>query len=412
MEDRQASLRLIVFKVRLAETGHPICHKRAFTWRDGVDGDQHRFDRFDSNFFYCNMQGPADSDAAGVCREEHPKLRRHLKSLNKPALKSIKTVYGDVFDCVDIYKQPAFDHPLLKDHKIQMWPTSFPKRLESMRNTSSEMEVKVELPDRGCPQGTVPIRRIRMRDLLSVDLSKLNKAGVRASRSGHHWVSIDTKEGGEYYGARAQMNVWKPWVGEDEFSLGQFWIVGGNPGNYNTVEAGWANDDYSNTGCYNTLCPGFVQVSRDIAPGTAARVSTYNGQQWHLTLQAFKDVRTKNWWVVFGNVNNEKPLGYFPKSLFKSLADRATSVRWGGEVFSPPNVRQPQMGSGRFPNGGYGKAAFMKMIMTVDDQNTLRDAPSDTHTVIDEPNCYTTDNANQFGNDDWRRYFYFGGPGC
>jgi hypothetical protein len=29
---------------------------------------------------------------------------------------------GDVgeFDCVDIYKQPAFDHPLLKNHKIQV----------------------------------------------------------------------------------------------------------------------------------------------------------------------------------------------------------------------------------------------------------------------------------------------------
>jgi hypothetical protein len=26
---------------------------------------------------------------------------------------------GD-FDCVDIYKQPAFDHPLLKNHKIQV----------------------------------------------------------------------------------------------------------------------------------------------------------------------------------------------------------------------------------------------------------------------------------------------------
>jgi hypothetical protein len=29
---------------------------------------------------------------------------------------------GDVgeFDCVDIYKQPAFDHHLLKNHKIQV----------------------------------------------------------------------------------------------------------------------------------------------------------------------------------------------------------------------------------------------------------------------------------------------------
>ena len=27
---------------------------------------------------------------------------------------------GDIIDCVDIYKQPAFDHPSLKNHTIQV----------------------------------------------------------------------------------------------------------------------------------------------------------------------------------------------------------------------------------------------------------------------------------------------------
>ena len=27
---------------------------------------------------------------------------------------------GDIIDCVDIYKQPAFDHPVLKNHTIQV----------------------------------------------------------------------------------------------------------------------------------------------------------------------------------------------------------------------------------------------------------------------------------------------------
>lgn len=27
---------------------------------------------------------------------------------------------GDIIDCVNIYKQPAFDHPLLKNHKIKV----------------------------------------------------------------------------------------------------------------------------------------------------------------------------------------------------------------------------------------------------------------------------------------------------
>jgi len=27
---------------------------------------------------------------------------------------------GDIIDCIPISKQPAFDHPFLKDHKIQV----------------------------------------------------------------------------------------------------------------------------------------------------------------------------------------------------------------------------------------------------------------------------------------------------
>ncbi|TXG46641.1 hypothetical protein EZV62_027863 [Acer yangbiense] len=46
-------------------------------------------------------------------------LDRKLKLLNKPAVKSIKSEDGDIIDCVDINKQPAFDHPALRNHKIQ-----------------------------------------------------------------------------------------------------------------------------------------------------------------------------------------------------------------------------------------------------------------------------------------------------
>ncbi|PON65527.1 hypothetical protein TorRG33x02_270590, partial [Trema orientale] len=30
------------------------------------------------------------------------------------------TKEGDIFDCVDFNKQPALNHPLLKNHKIQV----------------------------------------------------------------------------------------------------------------------------------------------------------------------------------------------------------------------------------------------------------------------------------------------------
>lgn len=38
----------------------------------------------------------------------------------------LQTDYGDVFDCVNIYKQPAFAHTLLKNHKLKVYCVSFP----------------------------------------------------------------------------------------------------------------------------------------------------------------------------------------------------------------------------------------------------------------------------------------------
>lgn len=32
----------------------------------------------------------------------------------------LKSEDGDIIDCIDIYKQPAFDHPSLRHHKIQV----------------------------------------------------------------------------------------------------------------------------------------------------------------------------------------------------------------------------------------------------------------------------------------------------
>ncbi|WJZ82238.1 hypothetical protein VitviT2T_002012 [Vitis vinifera] len=45
------------------------------------------------------------------------KIWKSRKNLSG-AVKTIKTKHGDIYDCVDFYKQPAFDHPLLKNHNF------------------------------------------------------------------------------------------------------------------------------------------------------------------------------------------------------------------------------------------------------------------------------------------------------
>lgn len=46
---------------------------------------------------------------------------------------------------------------------------------------------------------------------------------------------------GDYYGAKASINVWTPRVTDQyEFSLSQIWVIAGSFGNdLNTIEAGW-----------------------------------------------------------------------------------------------------------------------------------------------------------------------------
>ena len=45
--------------------------------------------------------------------------------------------------------------------------------------------------------------------------------------------------GGTYYGAHADINVWKPALSMNEISVAQIWLVGGPTNQRNTLEVGW-----------------------------------------------------------------------------------------------------------------------------------------------------------------------------
>nr|GFD06586.1 hypothetical protein [Tanacetum cinerariifolium] len=94
---------------------------------------------------------------------------------------------------------------------------------------------------------------------------------------------------GKVYGAKARLNVWAPNVVGNDFSISQIWVIAdvSNHG-VNTVEAGWHPDGY-NSGCYNLLCPGFVQISSRVGLGAAfGPVSKYNGQQYESVFMIWK----------------------------------------------------------------------------------------------------------------------------
>ncbi|KAM0850825.1 hypothetical protein ACQ4PT_052822 [Festuca glaucescens] len=366
--------------------------------------------------------------AAVEARSPAARVHRHLKRLNKPAVKSIESPDGDIIDCVHISHQPAFDHPLLKNHTLQLRPSYHPEGLYDHAKSSLASDNGGEKPmlqlwhqNGRCKEGTAPIRRTKKEDLfrassmgrygrkqhpapnpMSVDLTMLNEGG--------HQHAIAYVEGDKYYGAKATINVWEPKIQQpNEFSLSQLWILGGSFGaDLNSIEAGWQSDAYQATGCYNILCSGFIQINSEIAMGASIfPISKLAGSQYDISILIWKDPKEGNWWMQFGK---EYVLGYWPSFLFSYLADSASMIEWGGEVVnSEPDGTHTstQMGSGRFPEEGFDKSSYFKNIQVVDSTNQLK-APKGMGMFTEQSNCYDVQNGN---NGDWGTYFYYGGPG-
>ncbi|XP_054813491.1 uncharacterized protein LOC129314146 [Prosopis cineraria] len=370
-----------------------------------------------------------------------------LKKLNKPAAKSIKCPDGDIIDCVSLLKQPAFDHPKLRNHKIKMRPTFRPeeKTISENSKTSSRSKPSIVQPWHqigSCPKGTIPIRRTRKEDILRASsIQQFGKKNLKTvplpcpvklspilTCSGRQDAVVYV-DGEKYYGGKATINVWQPSVEKDEWSFSQIWAINdADIKNLDTIEAGWqvypelygdnttrlftywTSDSYKSTGCYNLFCSGFVQLDAGIAVGgRILPISVYghSNSQYDITIMIWKDKSNGDWWLEFG----DKVIGYWPSSLFPRLSDSATYIQYGGEVVNrKPNGQHTttQMGSGHFPSEDFGIASYFNNIKFINSQNQLM--PLDYLVPVnDYSNCYDL----KYDHDDngWGNFFFYGGPG-
>ncbi|WVZ51527.1 hypothetical protein U9M48_002666 [Paspalum notatum var. saurae] len=360
-------------------------------------------------------------------------VQRLLRRLNKPPVATIQSPDGDTIDCVHISKQPAFDNPILKNHTIQMWPSSHPRGLNQDANVAPRPFMQTWHKNGKCPENTIPIRRTKEEDVLRANSvssygKKRSKFTELAVTTGHQWAEASAQGANNYYGTEANINLWQPIVETaSDFSLTQFWVTSGSYQNndLNTIEVGWqvypqmygdncpklfiywTRDAYQTTGCYDLKCSGFVQTNNNIAFGVSqlTPLSTYGGSQYDINILVWKDPATGNWWLQISN----EDIGYWPSSIFTNLASSASSVTWGGEVFSSDaGQTSTQMGSGHLPNEGFGKASYIRNIQVVDASNTLR-SPSSLGLFASRPNCYNVEMGGAGTN--WGTYFYYGGPG-
>ncbi|KAF8379083.1 hypothetical protein HHK36_028511 [Tetracentron sinense] len=347
----------------------------------------------------------------GLQEEEDMEIERQLKLINKPPLKTIQTEYGDVIDCIDIHKQLAFDHPLLKNHKIQMRP-SFPLKGVTNEASSIANQIKVGLNSKGCPTGTVPIRRTRKEDLIRFKTFASIPPTAREV-PGSHVATLKTLSRTPeraLHGAKAYISAYNPSVAADQFSSAQMWIENGPFDQTNSIQAGWIADSYHKTGCWDILCPGFVQISKEVSLGEAlTNTSIYDGDQYEMMVQIYQDQVSGNWWFVF--TERYIHVGYWPKSIFTELAMGATDVSWGGRTSGRPEVPSAQMGSGHFPDGNLRHSSFFRQIEYVNTSYVLQGPdPDDTRVYVDKPDCYNLDDeGDQKGI--MGRTFIFGGPG-
>ncbi|GMH06959.1 hypothetical protein Nepgr_008799 [Nepenthes gracilis] len=380
-------------------------------------------------------------------------INKMLKVLNKPAVKSIQSSDGDIIDCVDIYKQPAFDHPALKNHTIQMRPSFIPAA-ETFNNKNYSKNIVMPLQiwqkSGSCPKGTIPIRKIRKQDLLrAASLESFGRKNPEISSGsdkmqGHNFHTLDINGTNvtlghqvnrstamlvatafHFTGARGSFNIWHPnVVSSDEFTTSQIWLRSGPPEEFESVESGWTVNPkiygdkqtrifiYWTTGCFDLLCSGFVQTSKEISLGAAIpAISSRFGPQYEIAISIYSDKKTGNWWLL---LKDNITVGYWPGELFSQIMRYSAHLaEWGGQVYSPNGARKTphtatQMGSGEFAESLFGAASYVAHIRIMDWSYYWK-YPEYVGTFADEWNCYTAFNYVQ--GYMFEPVLYFGGPG-
>ncbi|XVF11027.1 hypothetical protein REPUB_Repub07fG0234000 [Reevesia pubescens] len=280
--------------------------------------------------------------------------------------------------CVDIYKQPAFDHPALKNHKIQTKPTFSSEFMTKKVSTTAKLSA-FDLPSKPCPKGMFATIKVKADDT-------------------------------NYHGALASINIQNPKVKMNQYSKAQIWLENGPTSELNSIQAGWGADGYKKTGCYNTQCPGFVQVHPRMHIGVPIpNISTFGGQQYVLDITIVLDKTTGNWWLIMKNMKYIH-VGYWPGAIFTHLRPGASLVRYGGNTFISTHGISPPMGNGHYASNLFKESCYFSYVSVINEQNlTLDIDDSKVSKYESNTTCFTLEYFQTQPN--MGKTFTFGGPG-
>ncbi|KAH0691155.1 hypothetical protein KY285_018352 [Solanum tuberosum] len=343
-------------------------------------------------FNYDGVQGEIK-----LSEQEELALEKQLKLLNKPAVKTIKTKWGDTYDCVDFYKQPAFDHPLLKNHNFhpKMKPT-LPTIKHISKNSTVDIFSKISLEKNNCPSGTVPIKKITRDDLIRQrnmpspedfayePQSETNKVVEPTGGYNYKRAIVHTPKNhkNKFGGAGMAASLWSHYVFDKQQSVCRLKIQKGQ----DSMQVGWRA---GNTHCFNTLCPGFLLVNNNILLDNAfANVSRRGNheQQPEIVVYIVRDLANEHWWLLLGE--KQVVVGFWPNWIFTALAnDFATNVEWGGVTYTPPEdfEHYAPMGSGMIPvRIAPAHDAYCRALMVLNDKGETLNAMQINQGIIQQ----------------------------
>jgi hypothetical protein len=325
-------------------------------------------------------------------------------------------------------------------------------RLDDRDEDLARAELEVDDSERG-PAGTVPVLRKNLdalgythplrqylskyRGALALDVRGGTLLAPGPQSRGTHWF-CNSSQSILCFGGEGQFSCFDPFTASSaEFSLIQIGLSNHDLPSVQSVEAGWQKyqditgdwiphlfvyyttngyaKDENGQGGYNMDVDGWVQYDNVIFPGTTfTPYSEIGGAQRKIAIkyQLWED----NWWLQCQG----RWVGYYPahlfmgnQSVFSTLGDHADRIGFWGEVasFNSP-ATSTDMGSGRFADEGWTRAAYMHnlRVQTWRD-GQMADYDGSSGLGATDNQLYDID-AHFNSGTTWSSYVYVGGPGA
>ncbi|WZZ22594.1 hypothetical protein YC2023_123981 [Brassica napus] len=281
--------------------------------------------------------------------------------LGKRTIKAFSTLRQ-----LDISLLPNFDLKMMTDCVSTINPTMEPSfsSLKPKKQVKNKIENRIRVE---CPNGTVPILKNTKEYVTNAQYWAERHFNPLTDEShGKHIAGVREQGQGPYHGVAAWMTVHDLNISRDQASYANIYAGSVNPslfGDGQTWRYGfWKGAD--GAGCYNTICPGFIQVSKtDLLSGPIPHPRKGDRAVFPSIVQ---EEVSGHWWTAHvRNFKKDIAIGYWPKELFDVIGHSVNMVGVTGAVQASPSGISPPMGNGHLPSKNEDASARVRHLVIV-----------------------------------------------